>query len=149
MFGLSLRIDYWQTARSVIDAAIMGLDAAINWLDQERPCEEVEFAGRVECLSPSYAVSPLDMIGLRGLKLAKVTLSGGRSGQLVKNLIGPPSSVVKGGPGRVFITNEQGQVVLDITRARVKQVLPGRGFGPKRAPTSAELELLESVGGGL
>jgi hypothetical protein len=38
--------------------------------------------------------------------------------------------------------------ILDITKARVKPVTPGQGFGPKRAPTSEELNLLESVLGG-
>ncbi len=78
-----------------------------------------------------------------------VVLSGGRSGQLVKSLTGPPSSVVRGGGRRIFITNKQGQVVLDITKARVKPVTPGQGFGPKRPPTSEELELLNQILGGV
>lgn len=77
-----------------------------------------------------------------------VVLFGGRSGQLVKNLTGPPSSAVRGGPGRVFVTNERGQVILDITESRVKPVVPGRGFGPKRAPTIEELNLLKGILGG-
>ena len=44
--------------------------------------------------------------------------------------------------------NDKGQVILDITTARVKPVTPGQGFGPKRAPTQSELNLLEQVLGG-
>jgi len=74
-----------------------------------------------------------------------VRLKGGRSGQNVKNLVGPPNSVVRGGGSRVFITNERGEVILDITRDRVKPVTPGRGFGPKRPPSEEELHLLDQV----
>jgi hypothetical protein len=74
-----------------------------------------------------------------------IILSGGRSGQLVKDLIGPPNSVVRGGGARAFITNEQGQVILDITASRVKPVTPGEGFGPKRPPSTEELNLLNRV----
>ncbi|MBN1344625.1 MAG: RHS repeat protein [Phycisphaerae bacterium] len=85
----------------------------------------------------------------KGLKARPdVVLSGGRSGQLVKTLTGPPSSAVRGGPGRVFVTNERGQVILDITKTRVKPVIPGQGFGPKRPPTSGELDLLGRILGG-
>jgi hypothetical protein len=74
-----------------------------------------------------------------------VVLSGGRSGELVKTLIGPPNSVVRGGGARALVTNEQGQVVLDITAERVKPVIPGHGFGPKRPPSSTELDLLSRI----
>ena len=78
-----------------------------------------------------------------------VVLSGGRSGQKVKNLLGPPNSAVRGGGDRIFITNEKGQVILDITKGRVKTVIPGKGFGPtKRKPTSEERDLLQDVLGG-
>jgi len=77
-----------------------------------------------------------------------VVLSGGRSGQLVKSLVGPPSSAVRGGGARAFVTNEQGQVILDITAQRVKPVIPGQGFGPKRPPTTEELGLLDKILGG-
>lgn len=77
-----------------------------------------------------------------------VLLSGGRSGQLVKSLVGPPSSVVRGGGARACVTNEQGQVILDITTQRVKPVIPGQGFGPKRPPTGEELDLLGKIFGG-
>jgi RHS repeat-associated protein len=79
-----------------------------------------------------------------------VALSGGRSGHLVKDLVGPANSAVRGGGARTFVTNERGQVILDITANRVKPVVPGQGFGPKRPPTSEELDLLNKVlGGGL
>jgi hypothetical protein len=74
-----------------------------------------------------------------------VTLSGGRSGQFVKSLKGPARSVVRGGGRRAFVTNDAGEVVLDITEDRVKPVVPGSGFGPKRAPTAEELDLLKQV----
>jgi hypothetical protein len=79
-----------------------------------------------------------------------IALSGGRSGQNVKNLVGPPNSAVRGGGDRIFITNDKGQVILDITRDRVKSVTPGQGFGPKRPHTPDELSLLDQLlGGGL
>lgn len=77
-----------------------------------------------------------------------VVLSGGRSGQLVNSLLGPHSSVVRGGGARVFVTNGRGEVILDITVQRVKSVIPERGFGPKRPPTSEELDLLGKILGG-
>ncbi len=77
-----------------------------------------------------------------------IALSGGRSGSKVKNLTGPPNSVVKGGGERVFVTNDKGQVILDVTRDRVKPVTPGQGFGPKRPPTADELSLLKKLLGG-
>jgi len=64
-----------------------------------------------------------------------VSLSGAwRSGQNVKFLTGPPNSVVKStGPGRIFVTDAQGRVILDITAERVKPVTPGVRFGDKKA----------------
>jgi len=76
-----------------------------------------------------------------------VTLSGGRSGERVKDLEGPPNSIVKGGGERAFETDDTGRVIKDITRDRVKPVTPGQGFGPKRAPTPKELEALDKVQG--
>jgi hypothetical protein len=58
------------------------------------------------------------------------------------------SSVVRGGGARVFVTNERGQVIRDITAQRVKPVIPGQGFGPKRPPTAEELGLLGKILGG-
>ena len=77
-----------------------------------------------------------------------VKLSGGRSGSNVKNLSGPTNSAVRGSSGRVYITNERGQVILDVTRARAKPVTPGRGFGSKRPPTAHELEIIRHLNGG-
>lgn len=83
-----------------------------------------------------------------GLEIRRdVTLSGGRSGERVKELMGPPNSAVRGGEGRAFITNERGQVIRDVTQDRVKEVTPGVGFGPKRVPTAAELQLLKQLWG--
>jgi hypothetical protein len=77
-----------------------------------------------------------------------VVLKGGRSGQNVKNLVGPPNAAVRGAGERAFITNDKGHVIMDITRSRVKPVTPGQGFGPKRAPTRDELDILQRVLGG-
>lgn len=74
-----------------------------------------------------------------------ITLSGGRGGTNVKNLVGPPNSAVNGGPGRVFVTNNKGQVVSDITGARVKPVKPGVGFGKKTEVTPEDFDLLEKM----
>jgi hypothetical protein len=79
-----------------------------------------------------------------------IALSGGRSGAGVKNLTGPASSVLKGSEGRIFITNESGQVVWDVTAARAKPVIPGKGFGPYEygdVPNNF-LELITKVWGG-
>ena len=38
------------------------------------------------------------------------------------------NSAIRGQNGRVFITNNKGEVILDITKDRVKTVIPGRGF---------------------
>jgi RHS repeat-associated protein len=74
-----------------------------------------------------------------------VVLTGGRSGEKVKGLIGPADSVVKGAGERIFVTDGKGRVILDITRDRVKPVTPGAGFGAKRSPTEEELKLLQQV----
>ncbi len=75
----------------------------------------------------------------------QTVLSGGRGGGKVKSLIGPPNAAVRGGGQRVFVTNDKGQVILDITKNRVKPVTPGQGFGPKRAPTKEELGILQQM----
>lgn len=83
---------------------------------------------------------------LKGVNVVRnLTLSGGRSGQLVKNLTGPANSVIRGSGGRAFLTNKHGQVILDITRTRVKPVIPGQGFGLKRPPTAQELKWLDQL----
>jgi len=76
-----------------------------------------------------------------------VALSGaGRSGENVKFLKGPPKSAVRSiAPGRVFVTDEKGQVVLDVTMERVKAVRPQIGFGEKRPPTAVELSLVAKL----
>ena len=74
-----------------------------------------------------------------------ITLSGGRSGQKVKTLIGPPNSAIKGNGNRVFITDKNGHVILDITTKRTKTVVPGVGLGPKRLPTEQEIKILGLV----
>ena len=76
-----------------------------------------------------------------------IVLSGGRSGQLVKTLEGPANSVLKGGQGRIFITNDAGKVIWDVTKDRAKSVIPGQGFGPKVAPTQEQLNLLKQIWG--
>lgn len=76
-----------------------------------------------------------------------IVLSGGRSGQLVKSLEGPANSVLKGGKGRIFITNDEGKVIWDITKDRAKSVIPGQGLGAKVAPTQEQLNLVNQVWG--
>lgn len=76
----------------------------------------------------------------------EVQLFGGRGGQRIPGPTGPLNSIVGGGGQRVFVTDAQGRVVSDITRSRVKSVIPGEGFGPKRAPTAEEVESLEQFG---
>lgn len=78
-----------------------------------------------------------------------VTLpEGGRSGQRVKNLTGPPNSAARGAGGnRVYITDSEGRVVKDITRNRVKPVTPGVGFGDKEFDlTEEEKDILTEFG---
>lgn len=68
-----------------------------------------------------------------------ITLKGGgRSGQFVKHLEGPPNCVVKGSEGRIFITNTDGKVIWDITKDRAKRVNPGQGFSGKVTPVPDE-----------
>jgi hypothetical protein len=94
---------------------------------------------------------PLRFVSLRSdLKVAlrpDISLSGGRSGEKVKFLKGPANSAVKSeAKGRVFVTNALGQVILDITAERVKQVKPHVGFvGEKRDLTAEELDLLKQL----
>lgn len=76
-----------------------------------------------------------------------IILSGGRSGQFVKNLTGPANSVLKGSGNRIFITDDAGKVIWDITRDRAKSVVPGQGFGPKVTPTQQQLDLLNKIWG--
>jgi hypothetical protein len=49
-----------------------------------------------------------------------ITLAGGRSGEKVRDLIGPPNSYVRRGGDGVFETDAQGRIIRDITLARVK-----------------------------
>lgn len=76
----------------------------------------------------------------------------GRSGAGVKNFEGPPNAVVKGAsPGRVFVTDGEGRVILDITADRVKPVVPGQGFvagdGRKLVPTIEQLDWIKKLWG--
>ncbi|MFY9512535.1 MAG: RHS repeat-associated core domain-containing protein [Rubrivivax sp.] len=73
--------------------------------------------------------------------------SGGRSGEKVKHAKGPPNSAIPSTGDSVWITDGDGNVVADVTPERVKPVTPGVGFGEKRPPTPAEVELWEEVKG--
>lgn len=71
----------------------------------------------------------------------------------MKNFVGPQNAVVRGASeGRVFVTDDQGRVILDITRDRTKPVVPGRGYvagdGRKLAPTQQELDWIDQLWGG-
>jgi hypothetical protein len=77
----------------------------------------------------------------------------GRSGAGVKNFVGPPNTIARGAsPGRVFVTDEQGRVIFDVTRDRVKPVVPGQGFvsgdGRKLTPTDEQLSWIKELWGG-
>jgi hypothetical protein len=74
--------------------------------------------------------------------------SGGRSGENVKDASGPPNSAIPSTGGSVWITDGQGNVVVDVTPERAKPVTPGVGFGEKRPPTKNELDLWDKVKGG-
>jgi len=114
--------------------ATVGVDAAIAVLLHKT-------VGRKGSAKSSVAEEPM----LR----PDVSLSGaGRSGQNVKFLTGPPNSAVRSvAPGRVFVTDSHGQVILDITAERVKPVTPKTGFGEKRPPTPEELDLIRELWG--
>jgi RHS repeat-associated protein len=76
----------------------------------------------------------------------------GRGGKEVKNFVGPENAVVRGASqGRVFVTDSQGRVILDVTRDRVKPVVPGRGFvagdGRKLTPTPEQLGWIDKLWG--
>jgi hypothetical protein len=113
--------------------AIVGVDAAIAVLLHKASGETIEDkastpgggAPRLVNLTAELKVELRPDISLPGA---------GRSGENVKFLTGPPNSAVKSkAPGRVFITNAKGQVILDITLERVKEVQPQVGFvGEKR-----------------
>ncbi|HTZ44466.1 MAG TPA: RHS repeat-associated core domain-containing protein [Jatrophihabitans sp.] len=76
----------------------------------------------------------------------------GRSGSGVKNFVGPKNAVVRGASrGRIFITDDQGRVIMDITPDRAKPVIPGQGFvageGRKMAPTQEHLDWIAELWG--
>jgi hypothetical protein len=84
--------------------------------------------------------------GGKNLKIRPdIVVKGGRSGQNVKNVVTEANSVVKGSNGRVYVTDQSGKVVLVITKDRVKEVILGRGYGPKRPPTAEEIQLIKSI----
>ena len=86
----------------------------------------------------------ISIVGLGGGALVKQRI---RSGQLVKNLTGPANSVLKGSGQRIFITDDIGNVIWDVTKDRAKSVIPGQGFGPKVTPTQQQIDLLNKVWG--
>jgi RHS repeat-associated protein len=71
--------------------------------------------------------------------------SGGRSGEKVKDATGPPNSAIPSTGGSVWVTDGNGNVVVDVTPDRAKPVIPGVGFGDKRSPTQGELDLWNQV----
>jgi hypothetical protein len=77
----------------------------------------------------------------------------GRSGAGVKDFVGPPSAIVRGAaPGRIYVTDGNGRVILDVTKDRVKTVIPGQGFekGDKRkiVPSRKQLGWIDELWGG-
>ena len=84
-----------------------------------------------------------------------VTLSGGRPGNEVIGLVGPPNSYVLGGGDRVFETNAEGKVIRDITPQRYNvrsQNTDPQGFVHEfmdkthRKPTPQDMEILRKMG---
>jgi RHS repeat-associated protein len=71
--------------------------------------------------------------------------SGGRSGEKVKDATGPPNSAIPSTGRSVWVTDGNGNVVVDVTPDRAKPVIPGVGFGDKRSPTQGELDLWNQV----
>jgi hypothetical protein len=63
-------------------------------------------------------------------------LRGGRSGEDVPTLKGPPNSALRGSgtTNRVFITNQAGEVVREIDVDRVKDIIPGKGVDYSQRP---------------
>jgi hypothetical protein len=68
-----------------------------------------------------------------------IVLTGGRSGEFVLGLKGPPNSYVRGGGDRVFETDGQGKVVREISLDRVKH------RRENNSPTGAVFERSEEV----
>jgi hypothetical protein len=73
-------------------------------------------------------------------------LAGGRGGRDVPNLTGPPNSAIPAAPGRIYVTDGQGNVILDVTRERTKNIRQGRRSKKVRPPTAEELDLLDKMG---
>ena len=71
--------------------------------------------------------------------------SGGRSGERVKDATGPPNSAIPTTGQSVWVTDGNGNVVVDVTPERAKPVTPGVGFGEKRPPTQGERDLWDQV----
>jgi hypothetical protein len=68
---------------------------------------------------------------------------GGRSGNNVPNITGPANSAIRGNNGRVYVTDVNGRVVLDITRERTWLVqVQGSRARTTRAPTPEEINLI-------
>lgn len=76
--------------------------------------------------------------------------AGGRSGQNVPNLVGPPNAIVPKPSGNGYwVTDSAGKVVRDLSFGdtslspanRAKEVFPGRGIGPKEPITSREWQI--------
>jgi hypothetical protein len=124
--------------RSIRDETIRNIDGSRTTVDQfVLGFVAVGTLGIGKAIS-SGAVVAEEIVAEEGAKLAlssDIILSGGRSGQLVKNLTGPANSVLKGSGQRIFITDYLGRVIWDVTKDRAKSVIPGQGFGTKIAPT--------------
>jgi hypothetical protein len=94
--------------------------------------------------SPGDAVDEQFGITLR----PDIQFFGGKSGENVKNLTGPPNSVVRGAEGRVYQTDGSGRVIRDITQERAQRVVPGQGFAKgKDIPTQEELDWIAKMWG--
>ncbi len=109
--------------------SIVGVDTAIAVLLHKagRSAEDTGAVPKFVNLTPELRVE---------LRPDFPPLRGGRSGEDVPFLTGPPNSAIKGSgtTNRVFVTNSAGQVILEIDVDRVKEIIPGKGFDYSKRP---------------
>jgi hypothetical protein len=101
--------------------------------------------------SKAVTVAPLEIVE-PAVNMTFQFPGAGRSGAAVKNFVGPSNSVARGASeGRIFVTDNAGRVILDITKDRVKPVTFGRGFiageGRKLVPTDQQLAWIKDLWG--
>lgn len=66
----------------------------------------------------------------------------------MQTLSGPPNSAIPSStPSRIYITDDQGNVVADVTSDRVKQVVPGQSLvkGKEYDVPQSYVDLIDKV----